>query len=195
MTGNGSPLLVFALEQESQGLFADYEVLYTGVGKVNAAYALTKRISVRRPGLVVNLGTAGSSSFKTGEIVYCTRFIQRDMDASPLGFEKWATPFSDCPATLEYGLSVPGVKAATCGTGDCFDIAHTCSHAYDLVDMEAYTLAYICWREQLPFICLKYISDGADEKASTDWEPALKKAAESLRSIFDAEINNALVDL
>ena len=34
-------LIVCALEKETQGQLDDYEVLYTGVGKVNATYALT----------------------------------------------------------------------------------------------------------------------------------------------------------
>ena len=34
-------LIVCALEVETQGQLDDYDVLYTGVGKVNATYALT----------------------------------------------------------------------------------------------------------------------------------------------------------
>ena len=47
------PLYVFALEQETQGLFDNHDVLYTGAGKVQAAYALTRRLSESRPTLVV----------------------------------------------------------------------------------------------------------------------------------------------
>jgi hypothetical protein len=38
------------------------------------------------------LSSAGSSEYKTGEVVCCTQFIQRDMDVTPLGFPKYKTP-------------------------------------------------------------------------------------------------------
>ena len=61
--GAGLPLIVFALEQESQGLFSEYPCLYTGVGKLNAAYTLLKYLSSEpRPPLIINLGTAGSAT-------------------------------------------------------------------------------------------------------------------------------------
>lgn len=41
------PLIVMALESEGQGLLElmGYNVLYTGVGKVNATYALTRHLA------------------------------------------------------------------------------------------------------------------------------------------------------
>ena len=57
------------MPQESRGLLeaAGATVLYTGVGKVNAAAALARRLAEMRctgaaQPLVVNLGTAGSRS-------------------------------------------------------------------------------------------------------------------------------------
>ena len=35
--------------------------------------------------------------------------------------------------------------------------------------MEAYALAKICKLENIAFRCFKYITDNADEAASTDW--------------------------
>ena len=61
------PLIVMALPQESRGQLerAGAQLLYTGVGKVNAAAALARRLAELRgagnsPSRVVNLGTAGS---------------------------------------------------------------------------------------------------------------------------------------
>ena len=36
-------LIVCALEQETNGQLEDYDVLYTGVGKVNATFKLTQK--------------------------------------------------------------------------------------------------------------------------------------------------------
>jgi adenosylhomocysteine nucleosidase len=76
-----------ALEIESQGVFAQagVPVLYTGVGKVNATYALTRRLADYRCAgrplpHVVNFGTAGSRRFPLGALVGCHSFVQRDMD-------------------------------------------------------------------------------------------------------------------
>ncbi len=178
------PLLVFAMEQESQDVFAEYDVLHSQIGKVNASYALTRRLfDDGRPELVVNLGTGGSRRHGGGSIVNPTRFVQRDMDVRPLGFELGKTPFSDDPVELAYGQRVAGVPEAVCGSGDNFDVSdHAAS--FDVVDMEGYALALICQREAIPFVCLKYISDGADGSAQEDFNDSLRRAAVALKDVL-----------
>ena len=175
-----NPLIVFAMEEESRDAFSDYSVMYTGIGKVNASYALSKKLQSERPSMIINMGTAGSRKHATGSIINCTRFIQRDMDVSVLGFEKWQTPFSKDPVVIEYGHAVNDLTQGLCGTGDSFDATEIAAQ-FDVVDMEAYALALICQREKMPFLCLKYISDGADDKAVGDWNAALENAAKELR--------------
>lgn len=174
------PLLIFAMKEESQDVFSGYDVLHTGIGKVNAAYSLTRYIHAYRPALVVNMGTAGSRRHKSGAIVNCTSFVQRDMDVTVLGFEKFKTPFSTDPVVVEYGRAIDGMIQGLCGTGDNFDASDD-SARFDVVDMEAYALALICQRENIPFLCLKYVSDGADSNADTDWNESLHRTAEKLK--------------
>ena len=70
------------------------DFLYTGVGKINAAISITKYLSKNIiPEYIINYGTAGSKIIEVGKIVDFTKFIQRDMDATGLGFEKYQTPF------------------------------------------------------------------------------------------------------
>src|SRR5690242_689863 len=102
------PLIVMALPQESRGQLeqAGARVLYTGVGKVNAAASLARRLAELRcegkpVSHVVNLGTAGSRSVRAHTLVACNRFAQRDMDVSGMGFERGVTPFDSVPAVLE----------------------------------------------------------------------------------------------
>ena len=174
------PLLVFALEQEAQGMFHDRACLFTGVGKINAAYGLMTYLATHaKPDLIVNLGTAGSAVHKAGSVIHCRRFVQRDMDVTPLGFAPYQTPFSDLPPVLDVQGPDTALPQGICGTGDHFDTAHT-GETYSVVDMEAYALAYICHKEQIPFLCLKYISDGADGQAHTDWAQALEAGAQAL---------------
>ena len=179
------------MEEESRDAFNDHDVLHTGIGKVNASFALTRYIQKNRPPLVINMGTAGSRKHDGGKIINCTEFIQRDMDVSVLGFQKWQTPFSDDPVIIKHGRAVDGLDQGICGTGDNFDATEGAIE-FDVVDMEAYALALICQRENIPFICLKYISDGANDDANSDWNKALETAAHSLKTILDKILLNPL---
>lgn len=178
-------LLVFALQEESANLFSEYQTLYTGVGKINATYALMNRLAQIRPPVVINLGTAGSSTYSAGSVIHSTKFMQRDMDVSPLGFSLYKTPFSDDPVILEYGLNISYLPSGICGSGDNFVTTHT-NQYYDMVDMEAYALAKVCKSQDIPFVCIKYISDGANETASFDWNAALLEAAKKLKETIVA---------
>ncbi|MFN8253864.1 MAG: hypothetical protein U0V75_18465 [Ferruginibacter sp.] len=176
-------LFVFALESEAGDAFAHCDHLFTGIGKVNAAYALSKRIGEKRPSLIINLGSAGSSHFKKGEVVCCKQFVQRDMDVRGLGFALYETPLSGIAPLLEYGLSYANLPAAICGTGDNFEMSHNVSD-YHVVDMEAYALALVAMKENIPFLCLKYISDGADDSAADDWTVMVHLAAVQFRQLL-----------
>ncbi|WP_200625942.1 5'-methylthioadenosine/S-adenosylhomocysteine nucleosidase family protein [Pseudomonas sp. LAM2023] len=176
-------LFVFALEAEAGSVFAGMNSVFTGIGKVNAAIALTRAIAANRPRLIVNLGSAGSLRHGKGAVVCCTRFVQRDMDVTPLGFARYETPLSDIPVLLEHGVVIPGLPVETCGSGDSFEINHG-DAPYDVVDMEAYVLALIARSEGIPFVCLKYISDDAGSDAAGDWAVQVHLAAEAFQRVL-----------
>jgi len=186
---NKNILIVSALEIETQGKLEDwrpYNLLITGVGKVNATYSLTKRLQIdgsmnydSRINLVINYGTAGSRKYKKGDLIDCTRFIQRDMDVTGLGFQKGETPFEKEPSIVIESKSKfnPIGINATCGTGDSF-VEDRTNYYGEVVDMEAYALAKVCHNFDVPFISFKYISDGADTNANDDWEENVSKGIE-----------------
>lgn len=190
MTAGGADwLVVMALPHESLDVFqqAGVPVLYTGVGKVNAAATLTRALAAVRHAArplprVVNFGSAGSRVFARGTVVACTAFHQRDMDASPLGFAPGVTPFEDDPAVLEVPTPFAGLPTASCGTGDSFETR--AGAGCDVVDMEAYALAKVCRREGTAFACAKFISDGADHAAAADWEANRHGAAERFLDLY-----------
>ena len=184
------PLLVFALQSEAAGEFDQYKPLIVGIGKVNAAYHLTRYLQQNRPALILNLGSAGSHTFARGEVVCCTQFIQRDMDVRGLGFRLYETPLSGEEPVLQYGLSVPGLPQGICGTGDSFEMDHK-TDDYNVIDMEAYPLALIARKEGIPFLCLKYISDGADGNAAEDWQVLVHHAAVAFKKIIGSWRENA----
>lgn len=176
-------LFVFALESEAGTGFEGRSKLFTGIGKVNAAFEIAKAIHIKRPRLIVNLGSAGSNHFRQGEVVCCTRFVQRDMDVRGLGFSLYETPLSGIPPVLMYGLKLEELPEGVCGTGDSFEMNHAATE-YNVVDMEAYALALIAMKEQIPFLCLKYISDGANGSAAEDWTVQVHRAAEAYSNIL-----------
>jgi adenosylhomocysteine nucleosidase len=182
-------IVVMALRLESSGVFeaAGVPVLYCGVGKVNAALALTKELSQyahrgQDLPLVVNFGSAGSRCHASGTLVSCHEFVQRDMDVRGLGFAMGVTPYDEAPTCLTFD-PVFHLPAAICGSGDSFATAEVevdCA----VVDMEAYALAKVCRHENARFACVKYITDGADTSAADDWQRNVHKAAEEFLRLF-----------
>ena len=164
-------LIVSALRQELSDID---DVLYTGVGKVNATYKLTELLTrvygKDRFDLVINYGTAASKIYSG--LVDCTKFIQRDMDASVLGFEKYETPFEDKAfRVIEFSNFErnPIKTYSLCATGDSFIHNDSHHHLGDVFDMEAYAIAKICLKYKISFISFKYISDGAESGAEIEW--------------------------
>lgn len=183
-------LVVMALPAESDGVFeaAGVPVLYCGVGKVNAAVALTHELSRSPPpsaGLpfVLNFGTAGSRFHRPGTLVACHEFMQRDMDVRGLGFDLGVTPYDSPPPRLSFDPVFAHLPVATCGTGDSFATGEGAAVS-GVVDMEAYALAKVCWLMGARFGCAKYVSDGADHAAGTDWQSNVHRAATQFLSLF-----------
>jgi len=174
-------LVVCGLEQETQSQLNEYEVLYTGVGKVNATYKLTQKFgkfgSYIPYDLIINYGTAGSRELPVGELVDCTKFIQRDMDCTGFGIQKGQTPFEDTEIVLDSNSEFnPIGKHYVCGTGDNFvDNIEDEIEYIDVFDMEAYALAKVCSYYGVSFISFKYITDNADEHSVGDWNDNLGK--------------------
>jgi adenosylhomocysteine nucleosidase len=185
-----SALVVVALRAESAGVFeaAGIPVLYCGVGKVNAAIALTRELTrYAQQGqampLVLNFGSAGSRRHPTGTLVACHEFVQRDMDVSGLGFALGVTPYDEAPPALRFDPVFKHLPSAVCGSGDSFATTVTDMDC-EVVDMEAYALAKVCWHEKAQFACVKYVSDGADHTAADDWQQNLHKAADEFLRLY-----------
>jgi adenosylhomocysteine nucleosidase len=177
------PLVVMALSFESQGVLEDagIPVLYTGLGKVNATYHLTRRLADYRNAShaaprILNFGTAGSPRFATGALVECRTFVQRDIDLTGLGFAIGVTPYEDIPIELTAVPAFMELPQGTCGSGDSFATG-AAAIVCDVIDMEAYALAKVAHFERLRFTCVKYITDGADAEAGDAWRQNLHRAA------------------
>ena len=160
-------LLVVALEDELPShMVSGWRIIYTGVGKINAAIALAVAVDKYQPLHVLNYGSAGALKPGLIGIHEVTQFYQRDMDVRALGFALGQTPFED-------GICIDlGRAGLSCGTGDQF-VSAPPELDTDLVDMEAFALAKICRQQARDFHCFKYISDNADDEAAADWSQSL----------------------
>lgn len=173
-----SPLLVFAHADEAEAFAAQgVPHLITGVGKVNAAFALTRALleDGPHPGRrVVVLGTAGALSDEAWlDTVYQVEaVVQHD--------------FSLPSPTLRPGGAQLDVPTAIIATGDVFvqnDAQREALAALgaSLVDMETYAYSAVCERLGVPLQVFKVPSDFADSATTQDeWDSVAVSKSEQL---------------
>ena len=202
--GGKNVLFVMAAQAEYgphlQKLFTP---LMTGVGPVEAGVRLGAELSWLKsektlPDLVVSLGSAGSRTLEQTEIYQAVSVSYRDIDASPLGFEKGATPFLDLPVTMPLPFRIPDLKEASLSTGGAIITGGAYDAiAADMVDMETFACLRACQLFDIPLIGLRGISDGAaDLRHVGGWTEYLHVIDEKLADavgLLDQAIGDGLV--
>jgi adenosylhomocysteine nucleosidase len=181
-------LFVMAVEAEyGPHLRCLFTPLMTGVGPVEAGVRMGAELARLEadgalPDLVVSLGSAGSRRLEQAEVYQAISVSYRDMDASPLGFEKGRTPFLEMPATNPLPLRIPGIAEATLSTGAAIiSGAAYAAIAEDMVDMETFAVLRACQSFSVPLVALRGISDGAAELRHVgDWTEYLHVIDEKL---------------
>lgn len=157
------------------------------VGPVEAGVRTAMVVAFEAPDLVVSLGSAGSARLEQGRVYQASTVSYRDMDASPLGFARGETPFLGLPASLSIPLRLPELPLASLSTGG----AIVSGDAYatidaDMVDMESYAVTRACMLANVPLLCLRGISDGAEPIAGMeDWTRYLDVVDERLAAQLD----------
>jgi adenosylhomocysteine nucleosidase len=195
---SGGKRLLFVMAAEAEygpHLRARFTPLMTGVGPVEAAVSLTgalgeMKLAAALPDIVVSLGSAGSRNLEQCGVYQVSSVSYRDMDASPLGFEKGRTPFLDLPKTLALPHFVPGIPSATLSTGaNIISGAAYDGVEEDMVDMETFALLRACQKFGVDLIGLRGISDGkAPLTGFADWSEYLHLIDERLAAAVDLVI-------
>lgn len=205
LIGGKSVLFVMAAQAEYgphlQRLFTP---LMTGVGPVEAGVRLGAELATLKaqnalPDLVVSLGSAGSRTLEQTEVYQAVSVSYRDIDASPLGFEKGATPFLDLPVIVPLPFRIPGIREASLSTGGAIiSGAAYDAIAADMVEMETFACLRACQLFGVPLIGLRGISDGAaDLRHVGDWTEYLHVIDEKLADAvgrLERAIGDGLLD-
>lgn len=139
-------------------------LLYTGIGKTSATFALTEALSVLEQNAItvkkiINIGLAGGFCLKLGEIVQIKHATFSDFDLSVFN-----DPVPSFDLKLTRNLKLPKV---VCFSADRFvtspldnkESAYVC-------DMELTSLAQIAEIKKLELSAFKIVSDLIDEKTS-----------------------------
>ena len=182
----GGTLALVAVEQEAEHLPTWLPVVVTGAGKVSAAVAATAACLRLRPGLVVNLGTAGALREGVSGLHEVGEVWQHDLDDAGL-FALTGRHFGP-PLVLGAGPVLV--------TGDVFVAGgrvrdRLVASGADLVDMEGYAVARACASFGVPVRLVKHVSDAADEAAARVWAEAVAGSSQVLGEWCGAELERA----
>ncbi len=161
----GRELVLFVADKdEISQADVPFPLVYTGMGKMRMFSGLLKWYeSGERSGnpTVLNIGSAGSARFPIGEIFNCTCFVN---GGSELIYDKIELPGQGCSIfSGDYFMSTQTFSP---------EQVKALSQQYDLFDMEAYAVAHFCQMHNIPFYCLKAVSDNLDGSLK-DWRSIL----------------------
>lgn len=181
-------------EGKLEGL--DAVVVQCGVGKVNAALCAQILCSCFGVTHIVNTGIAGSlnAQLDIGDFVISSDAVYHDMDATNFGYPMCQVPglsvlaFAADQMLVEQACEAadaahPGhVRIGRVATGDQFVaekalkekiIANTGAFC---TEMEGAAIAHTAWKNNVPFVIIRAISDKADDSAQMDY-PTFEAAA------------------
>ncbi len=181
-------------------------VVKCGVGKVNAAMCAQILCSQFAVTHLVNTGIAGSlcAELDIGDLVVSRDVMHHDMDVTNFGYPMGQVPGMDVVAfpaeegMLRYALEAaesihPGhVKAGRVASGDQFVCSKEKKAAIIAAtqalctEMEGAAIAQTAYRNQVPFVILRAISDKADDSAEMDYPTFERLAAQRCAAVAEA---------
>ena len=171
-------------------------VVQCGVGKVNAAICAQILCDLFQVTHIVNTGIAGSlcAELDIGDLVVSTDAMYHDVDAVHFGYPYGKVPGMDVTAfpaeegMIRYAFEAaeavnPGhTRMGRVASGDQFVAVKTLKEKIIAntrglcTEMEGAAIAQTAYRNGLPFVILRAISDKADDSAEMDY-PTFERIA------------------
>ena len=166
MTEEAAPLLeLFHLTDYSEpylgARFYENDEVVIGIGDIGSlAATLCATTLIREFGCttIYNTGSCGftGSSLPVGTIVSVTKTVKGDVDLTVAGYQMNELPRTPIYLTLPHDPAFPAITARST---DKFIGASDKLEAGLAVEMEAFAVAYVCWRMNVPCHIYKVISD------------------------------------
>ncbi len=172
-----------------------------GIGKVNAAIAASYLIIERKVDAILNIGLSGAvSNVHRGDIVVGTEYQECDFDLTPINIEIGVKPDQEYIYSADEKLLNLAKKCeidycGKLGTGDyfladskkkkeVFDLFSLCAF-----DMETGAIGAVCHKYDIPFLCIRKISDECNEESCENYREMNGK-----REVHLSEIIEQLLD-
>lgn len=180
-----------------------------GIGKVNAAVCTQIMIERFRPEAIINVGVAGALNKKlhVGDIVISQDAAQHDFDT---------TLFGDQPGFISglnqiYFSADTALVEAAKEAAEALDISHHLGRIVtgdqfvadperkkwlvdefqgDCTEMEGGAVAQACALNQVPFVIIRAISDGAGDEAPMQYEEFVNLAAARAMELIKKMMEN-----
>lgn len=181
-------------------------VMRSGVGKVAAAMAAELLVVGHGATHLVNTGVAGAidPSLGIGDMVVSTDCVHHDVDAGAIGYppgqlpelEVLSFPADGELASLAAAACAEVAPEARCvrgrvASGDQFvgdGAAHERVRAQfgaACCEMEGAPIAQVAWTNEVPFVVVRSISDGADDGSAVDYPTFERMAARRCAAIVE----------
>lgn len=183
-------LAAFALSQEAFPLAIDGTEMVefiTGIGKTQAAGSLALAIAEHKPDRVLNIGTVGTYRHNVGDILVSRHFIDRDMHRLPIDTVCREIDLNGLSFAYDLKSVIGGVavdKECVINTGDNFVMNAEEDLGCDAVDMEAFAMAWVCQKCDIPFLSVKYVTDILGQNSVELWADKLEYARKDLQAYF-----------
>ena len=172
-------------------------VVQCGVGKVNAAMCAQILCDCFEVTHLVNTGIAGSlcAELDIGDLLISSDAMYHDVDAQHFGYRMGEVPgmgvltFEADPEMIEFAQSAaeavnPGhSRIGRVASGDVFVAEKAVKENIIAItqalctEMEGAAIAQVAYRNKLPFVILRAISDKADDSAEMDYPTFEAQAA------------------
>ena len=179
------------------GVFAGHDVLVlaTGMGKVQTALALQHQIDIFQPDKIIYSGIAGAlnPSYNRGDLIVSVDCVQYDLDLSFFGYDPGRIP-GGAPAEIPADPSMRKTAEETAVkgfrvhsgrilTGDRFVASGEMRTGLrdklsgDAVDMESAAAAFTSFKNGVPWLVIRCISDMADGGQTGGFKKFMKKVS------------------
>ncbi|MEY2926119.1 MAG: hypothetical protein RL367_596 [Pseudomonadota bacterium] len=168
---------------------SEIRIAVSGIGKVNAAIAATRAVTLNPCDLILVIGTAGKIGTRQEPCFWLSAAVQHDYGARrATGFVRYsAGTIPVGPARIEPFAAMPdpgtGLPHAVIASGDSFvecpDAAADLVDGLgaDLVDMETAAIAQVAARFGVPWAGIRAVSDNADGASAATFRNTLARAA------------------